>query len=292
MKKMISGIMMTAGLLLFVSCGPMVDAEPIKPIGGATTPTIIVVPTCTPEAVLDPSATSVPQPTVTKAADNAVTLTPVPEPAEEPSVTPTVGIKPTDMPQPTDAIKPTEAPELTLVPTITPEPVETPQVTLTPAPFIDVNMLIDSGWQKTISIDEKYTIVFPGLFRESVVTKEDKDLITKYTCAEENDIEFRIAYLLQQTLEDVENAILSEGGTILEGSLAEKRVVLEWQEAGMVYRIALHEEQYSQNLLGFAFGEEEWITGVMQVVFIYPEEHRANFETTEYSYYIKQNGEE
>lgn len=282
MKKLIMGIVMTAGLLLLASCGPKVDVNPVNPTGGAEIAATIVVPTCTPEAMISPEATILPDPATTKAPQ--VTVSPTSEPTIRPEATETPVVMPTGTPEPT--MEPTVRPE----PTEPPE--ETPIPTPSPTPSVTPDTLVNRGWQKTISIDEKYIIIFPELFRESVVIKENNELLVKYTCPEEEAIEFSVSYLMQQNLQEVENEILGMDGTILEGSLGEKRVVLEWNENDMVYRAALWEEQYAQALLGGAFGEEEWITGVMQVMVSYPEERRAEFEAAEYNYYVEQNVEE
>jgi hypothetical protein len=50
--------------------------------------------------------------------------------------------------------------------------------------------------------------------------------------------------------------------------------------------------QYPQSLLGSAFGEAEWIDGVMQVLFSYPADKREIYETEQYGFYVVDNGEE
>lgn len=310
MKKRIAGIIVATGLLLLVSCGPKVNVNPAEPTGSAVTPTAAEMPTFTPGAEISPQATSIPEPTVTSKPELTAVPTPVLKPTEEPQPTetpvpaPTGTEEPTGTPEPTEEIVPTEEPEPTTEPTVPPEPTtepeptegaiptETPEPTPSPTPVLNPETLVNQGWQKTASFDGKYSIIFPDLFRESVVTKEEKELLIKYTCIEEAEIEFRISYVMQQTLEEAENAVLSAGGTILEGSLGEKRVVLEWKEDGVIYRGVLREEQYLRVLLGDTFGEEEWITGVMQVIFAYPEDRREEFETAEFNYYVKQNREE
>jgi len=294
MKKKIAGIIVTAGLLLFASCGPKEDIKPVGPTGSVATPTTTEAPTCTPKVTEAGDITSVPEPSKTPVPDISVIPSPVLKPTvkPEPTETPTpVLTEPAETPEPT--AEPTEIPEPRETPVPTQVPVATPTMIPTPSPTPAINpeTLVNYGWQKTVSIDGKYMIVFPDRFRESSVTKDGKELYVKYTCTEEAGTEFQIAYLMQQTLEEVENAILGAGGTILEGSLGEKRVVLEWQQDGKMYRGILSEEQYSQTLLGSTF-EEEWITGVMQVTLAYPADRRMEFETADFNYYIKQNREE
>jgi len=311
MKKRIATLIMAAGLLLLVSCNPNVNVTPAEPTGSTADPTKAELPTATPEAEISPQVTDVPEPAVTGAVEPTViptpvlkptispqpTLTPVPEPTERPEPTedvpePTKEAVPTEeAEQPTDVPEPTEYPEPT-EPEPTQIPEETPEPTPGPTPVVNPELLVNHGWQKTVTIDGKYTIVFPEIFRESAVIKDGKELHVTYTCVEETGIEFRIAYLLQQTLEEVENAILSKDGTILEGSLGERRVVLEWKENGYLYRGVLSAEQYPGIMLGDFFGEEDWISGVMQVTFAYPEERREEFETAKFNYYLKQNRED
>lgn len=300
MKK-IAGILMITGLLLLTSCNSYIEEGPVNVTNGAPTPTV-VVPTCTPGVTQTPVPTSAPKPTAvpeatpTEAVEPTVspmpTSTPEPTKAEVVEATPTNAPEPTVSPEPTPVPEITEEPAVSPEPTIEPEPSQTPEATPSPTPYINPETLVNAGWQKNISIDEKIIIVFPELFRESTVAKENNDLILSYTCPEDESIEFRISYLMQRTLQEVENEILSMDGTLLEGSLAEKKVVLEWQEDAMVYRGILLEEQYAQALLGTSFGDEEWITGVMQVTFAYPEERRSEYETADYCYYIMQNREE
>lgn len=307
MQKRITGIIMAVGLLLFASCGPKTDI-PVKPTDGDVVPTATEIPTCTPKATEPPTVTSVPTPTITEAAKVTVVPSPVlkptaaPEPTKAPTPVPTEPVQPTATPEPTETPEPTAALTESPVPTEEPEPTRLPEVTPTepvqptatpsPTPAVNPETLVNYGWQKTVSIDEKYGIVFPEVFRESVVIKDDRELCVQYTCPEEAGIELRIVYLMQQSLEEVENTILSADGTILEGSLAERKVVLEWKENGFVYRGTFSEEQYDRTLLGASFGEAEQIVGVMQVIFAYPEERRAEFEAAEFNYYIIRNGEE
>lgn len=278
MKKIITGIIMAAGLLLLASCIPNTNIGTTEPTNGAVSATPTVLPTGTPEVTVTLQITATP--------------TEEPLPTEAPTATPVPS--PTLSPTPSPTLSPTPTATATPVPTEEPEPTEEPLPTVSPIPTPELNpeTLVNHGWQKTISIDEKYTVIFPELFRESTVTKENNTLLVKFTCPEETAIEFKIVYMMQRTLQDVENEILSAGGTILTGSLGEKRVVLEWQEEDMVSRAVLLEEQYARTLLGGSFGEEEWITGVMMVAFTCPKEQQAAFEAEEYSYYVEQNREE
>jgi hypothetical protein len=59
-----------------------------------------------------------------------------------------------------------------------------------------------------------------------------------------------------------------------------------------VYHSVFIDVQYPQSLLGAAFGEEEWIAGVMQVVFSYPADIRDIYETEQYGFHVVYNGEE
>lgn len=282
MKKWMIGVFLAAGLLLCASCGTKINIGPVEPTNNPVSATPVEMPTSTPQADVNPQLTTVPEPT-----EQVL-------PTETPTVTPTATAMPTPtptvMPTPTATAMPT--PTATPMPTATPIPIPTATPTPSPTPTIAPETLVNHGWQKTVSIDETYTVIFPELFRESAVTREDSVLVLEFTCPEEASIEFRISYLMQQTLQDVENEILSAGGTILEGSLGEKRVMLEWKEENIVCNAVLLEEQYDRALIGGSFGEEAWVTGVMQVEFRYPEERREEFETEEYSYYVEQNREE
>lgn len=292
MKKIIIGITVMAGLLLLASCKPDNGAGPIIITESEFTPTPIVVPTCTPTASPTPDPAMLPTaapteeaqpnkgatPTPEEVATEAPTATPAAEPTPEPTETPVPEPTATSVPEPT----------ATPLPTATPTPSPSPS----PTPVVDPESLVKNGWQKTVSIDEAYHIIFPDLFRESTVSKTGSELKVTYTCAENSAIKFSVIYSLQQTLEEKVKELPAAEGSILEGTLAEKRIVCRWQEEGKIYYGILLEGQYPQSLVGSAFGEAEWITGVMQVVFSYPADRNDEFETAEYSYYVIENREE
>lgn len=149
-----------------------------------------------------------------------------------------------------------------------------------------------NGWQKTVSIDGNYTIVFPELFRESEVSKTDRELISEFTCDEDTEITFSVGYIMMQTLEETVQEILAAGGIMVEERPEEQRVTYRWQTENKIYNGIFVEVQYPQYLLGNVFGEEEWITGVMQIVFSYPADQQEKYETEQYSYHVVENGEE
>lgn len=149
-----------------------------------------------------------------------------------------------------------------------------------------------NGWQKTISIDGEYYVIFPELYKECTVSKTDKELEIKYTCKEDETIAFAINYMMQQNLTDMVMDILGANGIVFDEIPGEKRISYRWQLGDTIYRGTLIEAQYPQYLLGTSFGEEEWITGVMETVFSYPAEQSEVYETEEYSYYVIENREE
>ncbi len=310
MKKGILGIVVTAGLLLFASCGPKEGVGPITFDNNGNTPTPIVVPTCTPTATpspvpgLHPTAapTAAPtgKPTVTPT--TVPTETPIPTPTQpaeptagptaEPTIEPTEtpSPKPTSTPTPSPTSTPTPSPEPTPEPTSTPTPSPTPSPS--PTPTINPEPLVNHGWQKTVSIDEKYIIVFPELYRESSVEKTDRELAVTYFCKDNSDVEFEIRYCMQQTREELIYEILSVGGSVLEERPEERRTTCLWQAGNTMHCAIFIDTQYPQSLLGTAFGEEEWINGVMWVVFSYPAEQAELYEMEQYHFYVIDNVEE
>ena len=296
MKKIKICIMVAAGLLLLASCGPKEGVGPIQPVESKNTPTPIIVPTCTPTATPTPDSANIPA--VTEAPE--YTATPSPEPTATPSPEPTATPSPeptaTPSPEPTATPSPeptaTPSPEPTATPSPEPTATPSPEPTVTPSPTAVPDAIVSNGWQKTISIDEQYVIMFPELFRESTVSKIDSTLLVEYSCVENDAIHFAISYHLNQTLEEVTKEILATEGAQYEESPEEKRITCKWQEEGMIYYSILTESQYSKELLGNSFGEEEWITGVMEVVFSYPAENQDVYEAPEYNFYIKTRGEE
>ncbi|MBP3578291.1 MAG: hypothetical protein J6K15_09300 [Lachnospiraceae bacterium] len=292
MKNKIKCVGAVIFFLLLTACGPRENIGLIEFTDSNITATPIVVPTCTP------------------------TVTPTPDPAKQPTVAPTETVKPTEnpdklptaTPEPTATLAPTATPEPTSVPTITPmptaEPTKKPEATPTAEPtrlptpvpteepVLSTEEMIRSGWQKTVSVDEKYMIIFPELFRESKVEKTGQELIVSYFCREDEFVKFRVMCQMQISLEEKLNEILGLGGVLLSGSAEEKQVIYQWQENGMIYRGTFIEEMYSQALLGSVFGEQEQIIGVMQVSLSYPADKRTIYEASEYNYYIMENGEE
>jgi hypothetical protein len=199
---------------------------------------------------------------------------------------------PTETPKPTET--PTPSPEPTETPT--PEPTETPTPSPTPSPSptptINPEPLVTNGWQKTVSIDEKYSIVFPEIFRESELSKTDRELTSAFFCKDDAEIELKIVYTMLRTKDYFIYDILSAGGSVVEDRPLEGRTTCLWQMGDRIYCEILVEEQYPQSLLGTSFGEEEWIPGVMQIVFSYPADKRDIYETEQYSFYVIDNREE
>lgn len=299
MKKLIGGTVLTAVLLLFAAC----DQET------AVYPTILPekTETPTPEPTLSGGLTVIPTPEPTKVppvveATAIPTVTPEPlteAPTETPTLTPepVPEISPTEVPtatpEPTKAPEPTAEPSIEL-PTVIPEPTETvaPTPTVTPVPTINLEELITKGWQKAVSIDEKYVIIFPEVFRDSELFKTERELRIDYTDIADDAIKFSVCYRMQQTLGESVKEILENAGGVVEQLPGEKRVKYQFQDAERIYCGILIEGQYSKELLGNTFGEEEWITGVMEVMFSYPLAERETYETEQYNYYIITNREE
>lgn len=294
MKKMMMGIMITAGLLVLVSCGPKEGIGPVELPENQNTPTPIIVPTCTPTATPTPDPAVVPKVTPTEAVKSSVTPSPEPTatPSPEPTATPTP--EPTATPSPKPTATPTPKPTATPSPkpTATPSPEPTATPTPSPTPTVNPEPLVTNGWQKTISIDEKYTVVFPELFRDSYVSKTDRDMDVIFTNEQHENVAFVIGYKMLQSMDE----ILENLGLLGELSVTrlpeQKRAVYVLKTEEKIYRGILLESQYAQELLGTSFGEEEWISGVMQVVFSYPVDSSQEYETLTYGYYIIENKEE
>ena len=298
MKKRIVKAFAVAGLLLLAACGPKVNIGPNEIETSGKTPTPIVVPTCTPVAtpspvpVLHPTATPTPSPTptnvpeptagptVTQGAEPTATATPVPTLTVSPTAEPTV------TPEPTAEPTATPTPEPTPMPTATPTPSSIPTPTPNPEP------LVNNGWQKTVSVDDNYRIIFPEVFRDSAVEKTDRVLTVSYLCPENTEITFEISYHLQRTREEFVNEILSAGGTITEEHPEENRTICYWQTENLIHRAVFIDEQYPQFLVGTSFGEEEWTLGVMLVMFTYPADKTELYESEQYYFYVIDNGEE
>ncbi len=316
-KKLLMSTIMVAGLLLLASCGTREGIGPIELPESKNTPTPIVVPTCTPTvtptgAVAAPTKKPTATPTVmveptvtpepTKMPEATATPTKVPTPVPTATPEPTKALEATATPMPTATPEPTKMPEATAtpMPTATPEPTKVPEATATPTPVptatpvpaFNPENLVNNGWQKTVSIDEEYAIIFPEVFRNSTVERTETELRTTYTCQEEEDTSFSVAYVVQTTLDKYAQEVLTEEKAVVKILSEEKRMTFEWQENGIIYQGVLVESQYAQKLLGSSFGEEEWIDGVMEIVFAYPEERKAEYETEKYKYYVVNTGEE
>lgn len=310
MKKIMISIMMLAGLLLLASCNPADAAGPAKLPENANTPTPIVVPTCTPTATPSPDPAQLP--TATPVPTKAIEATPIVEPTEAPTPEPTATPVPTDTPTPaptaTEAPKPTEAPtpeptseptpEPTEVPTETPtetpspEPTEEPTPTASPTPTPILEDMVYYGWQGEITIDEEFLIVFPDVFNDCALERTDKELTLHFTSTAESEIAFRITYAMQKTFEEKLSELQNIELTVLENSEAEKRMAYLQEDNGVVYHSTFVESRYSRILLGDAFGDVDYVTGVMEVVFSYPAERREEYETAKYNYLVVGDGED
>ena len=297
MKKIIYGGMVLAGLLLLASCGPKENVGPIDFTNDNITRTPIVVPTCTPTVTPTPDSKEQPTVTPTKKPEPTEELQPTetpeptaeltPEPTAEPTVTPTK--EPTATPTPTEIpAEPTIEPTPEVTPTIV--PVLIPSPAPTEIPVLSTEDMVKNGWQKTVSIEETHQIIFPELFRESTVEKVGRELKTSYSCPEDKSVSFEIVYQMQKTVEEAVNEL--PAGTILDGSLEEKQITYFWQENNTLYRGIFLEVLYPQYLLGDAFADNEQVVSTIRIVFAYPTEMRTTYETSEYNYYIINNGEE
>ena len=317
MKKRIWSITAVIVLLLLAACGqkdknsvisgegqkmptpterpvgtPMADISQVPNVQPTVTPTVspeqMAVPgitqTIVPTLSIEPTAVLVPSGELTSAPTASAS------PTVEPSVEPTVSMPPT--PEPTITKLP--VPTATLIPSV--EPIETPTPTVTqspvPTPTINPNPLITHGWQKMISVDEKYKIIFPEIYKESVVRKTNTELEISYSCMENTDISLTMGYTMLQKREYFVYEILSVGGTIIEECPSEKRTTCVWQLENKKYLATFIDEEYAGDLLGSAFGDAEWVPGVMHVVFSYPADKIDIYETEPYYFYIVNNEEE
>ncbi len=301
MKKKIVWIIM-AGLLLLASCKPKHGAGPIEMPADNNTPTPIVVPTCTPTAGPSPKPALHPTTDPTKKPTAEPTREVLPSPSPMPTVTPeptmTLSPEPMSSPSPAPTLTPTPSPSPSPMPTATPSPIPSPTLSPSPTPSplptptVNPELLVTNGWQKTISIDENYVIIFPELYNESAVSKTDRELAVRYSCNTKEDIAFEISYGMHQNLSDIVMDILGANGIVYDEVPGQKRISYRWRLGDTMYRGILIEAQYPQSLLGASFGEEEWVTGVMKIIFSYPVEQSAIYEAEEYSYYVIENREE
>lgn len=269
--------MVLLGSLLFISCKQEVPENIPE---STVTPTGYDEPACTPtempEAEPSPVPSTVPTATVTPVAETVPTPTQVPKPTATP--------KPTEAPKPTGEVLPTAEP------TIEPEQPELPSPI--PSPVPDAELLVNHGWQRAISIDEKFEIIFPELFVGSSLEKTDRELTVFYTTPSENGVSFKISYHMQTTMNDCLNGYLLPENAEVSDSTEENRVSVVWQENEILYRGILIESLYEKTLLGNAFEGGEWIPGVMELVFSYPAEQQQLYETAEYEFYVIDLGRE
>ena len=91
---------------------------------------------------------------------------------------------------------------------------------------------------------------------------------------------------MQQTLDYVLDALIEQGGIVLEENIAEKSISYEIEKEDMIYQGVILEQEYRKELLGDVFGEGDSIIGTMQVVFAYPKEQQVKYKTEEFSYYV------
>lgn len=276
MKKKWIGVMLIAGLL-FASCRQEV---PGNTPGTTVEPTAYELPTGIWEEPSD--------------AEHVLEPTPGPETTENPS--PSVVPTPTQGPEPTETPEPTEVPASTgeADPTTAPAEETDPSGFLqpSPSPIPDTETLVYHGWQRAISIDEAYEIIFPERFCGSSLEKTDRELTVIYTDPSDERVIFRISYWMQTTLEDfLARMSLPESALVYDGT-EENRVNGVWQIEGTMYRGSLIETRYAKELLGSSFEGEEWIPGVMEVVFSYPQEQQQDYETAEYDFYVMNLGRE
>ena len=280
-KKGIKLILSVMGIVLFCACTRNVPVS-VVPVGTPTTtavplPTSSVTVTTVPtEAVITPTPTNIP----------TADLTPL--------LTPT--LKPTKLPDATVTKEPTSTsvPTATKTPTVTKPPTETTTLPPTKAPTITVEgstvitpeMLVANGWQSMLDISQTFYVIFSECFNDSKVTKGENTLEISYTSTQEEEIQFQVLYLMQQTLEDMLDVLIEQDGIVLEENIAEKSISYEIEKEDMVYRGVILEQEYQKELLGDVFGEGNSIIGTMQVTFAYPKEQQSKYETEEFSYYV------
>ena len=310
MKKGIWSITAVMVLLLLTACGqkdktsvhstviPTVTQESTDVPGVTQTipPTLGVEPTATivpsQDPTLEPTATIMPSQDPTL--EPTATIVPSQNPTSEPTATTVPSQNPTSEPTATTVPSqdPTSEPTATIAPTQEPTPEPTVTLRPVPTPAMNPNSLITNGWQKMISIDGKYKIIFPELYKESVITKTDRELEISYSCKENKDISLTIGYAMQQTRETFIDEILSVGGIVAEEYPAKKKTACVWQLENKKYFAIFVDEEYSRELLGPVFGDEEQVPGVMYAAFSYPADQCDIYETEQYNFYIISDGEE
>lgn len=148
-----------------------------------------------------------------------------------------------------------------------------------------------NGWQKTRSIEDSFILIFPDLFRDSYLQKTEQTLKIGYTAPENPDVEFQVTYWMQQTLAEAEEKVLQAGGK-LQQEAAENRIAYDFVQDAKLHQGFLYETQFSEELLGSAFGEEEPIIGVMWVELVYPESMAEEYQQEQYRFYVINNREE
>ena len=263
---------------------------------------VLMTPTPVPtkEAVVTeavaPTVTALPDMGVEPTKPQEVTVTPMPEatPTKEaaksptPTVTPVPTATPTLSPTPTLTPIPSPTPSPTPIPTMTPTPTPSPTPTLTPipTPTIDPVPLVTNGWQSAADITQQYLIVFPECFNESEVMRTNHELAVTYTSRRYDTLTFVTSYRMQCTLEEIITELVGAGAELVEENPLEKRFSYRYEDATRVYQGVVIEMKYPQELLGDVFGEEEFITGVMQVVYSYPVGNKAEYETEPFRYFV------
>ena len=277
MKKKWIWMILAAGLLL-ASCRQ--NENP--PVGTDTTP----VPTREELPTKEPDKPANGEP------DLGPTVVPViTEIPDVPAVpTPTQTPEPTLPPEPTKTSEPTKVPETTVTPAENPEQQETPIPSLSPVP--DSEGLVSNGWQRAVSIEKGYEILFPELFRGSSLEKTDRELTVFYTDPSDEAVSFKISYHMQTSLEEYVAGMSLPEDILLYDEAETNRVSGTWQEEELMYRVVLIECRYAKAMLGNAFEGEEWIPGVMEIVLSYPAKLQEKYETAEYDFYVMKFGRE
>lgn len=271
-KKGIKLIVSIAGLALFCACTRNVPVETITPTNRIT---VTVTPSVT-------EALQTPLPTITP----TLVITEIPTLTATPMLTAT----PTPLPEPTNKETPTKEP--TKKPTATPTllPTKTPTVTVgvtvTDVPKVDLEPLITNGWQSMVDISQTVQVIFSECFNDSKVTKGETTLEICYTSTQEKELQFQVVYSIQQTLQQILDTIVEQGGIVLEETVQEKRVSYQIEQNNRIYQGIALEQDYQKELLGDVFGDADNIIGTMQVVFSYPKEQQMKYETEPFQYYV------